>query len=158
MSTTSFLFNYLQDGYLWWITDVVNNITRYEFKTNHEEWINTVKPRLGFEISARVRDALSSTYDNIKYLYKARGELRAALSSLLKVILFICFRDGNLLSENINHMHEAGILMCWILILIWLFACRNFWFSSLSWKKTCQLAEKINLTLTEYQCLCSCML
>ncbi|XP_020575564.1 outer envelope protein 64, mitochondrial [Phalaenopsis equestris] len=66
------------------LSTIMLSLQKYEFKTNHEEWISTVKPRLGHEISARVRAALNSTHDNIKYLYKARAELRAALSSLLK--------------------------------------------------------------------------
>ncbi|XP_020255724.1 outer envelope protein 64, mitochondrial [Asparagus officinalis] len=56
----------------------------YEFKANHREWINTVKPRIGLDISARVLAAISSTHENIKSLYKVRRELRAALNDLLK--------------------------------------------------------------------------
>lgn len=56
----------------------------YEFKSNHEEWINTVKPRIGLGVSARVFAVINSTHDNIKELYKVRTELRAALNSLMK--------------------------------------------------------------------------
>ncbi|KAF9592611.1 hypothetical protein IFM89_016259 [Coptis chinensis] len=58
--------------------------SRYEFKTNHEEWIKTVKPRLGADISDRVLAAVKTTHENIKAFYKVKTEMRAALHSLLK--------------------------------------------------------------------------
>ncbi|XVF44770.1 hypothetical protein PTKIN_Ptkin02bG0150400 [Pterospermum kingtungense] len=57
---------------------------RYEFKTNHEEWVKGVKPRLGSEISHRVLAAINTRYENMKLLYKVRTEMQAALQSLLK--------------------------------------------------------------------------
>lgn len=66
------------------LSTIMLSLQKYEFKTNYEEWINTVKPRLGLEISTRVLSSLNSTFENIKSLYKARAELRAALNSLLK--------------------------------------------------------------------------
>lgn len=59
--------------------------TRYEFKTNHEEWINSVKPKLGPGSSAHVHAALNMTNENNKAIYKARAELRVTLHNLLKV-------------------------------------------------------------------------
>ncbi|KAJ6816007.1 outer envelope protein 64, mitochondrial [Iris pallida] len=59
-------------------------LQRYEFKTNHGEWINTVKPEIGLNTSARVFEAVNSTHEKFKSLYKVRAELRAALNSLLK--------------------------------------------------------------------------
>eukprot|EP00252_Welwitschia_mirabilis_P000757 TRINITY_DN1071_c0_g1_i1.p1 TRINITY_DN1071_c0_g1~~TRINITY_DN1071_c0_g1_i1.p1 ORF type:complete len:590 (+),score=124.05 TRINITY_DN1071_c0_g1_i1:345-2114(+) len=59
-------------------------LQRYEFKRNHEEWINTVKPNLGPGISARVRLALETTEKGISDCLKARDETRDALNSLLK--------------------------------------------------------------------------
>ncbi|CAA6658829.1 unnamed protein product [Spirodela intermedia] len=59
-------------------------IQRYEFKTNHEEWINTVKPKLGPDISCRILAAMEYTHENNKSLYKVRTELRSALNSLIK--------------------------------------------------------------------------
>jgi hypothetical protein len=63
----------------------VNKIFRYEFKANHEEWVNTVKPKLGLDISTRVLQAVNFAHENIKSLYAIRNELRAALKNLLKV-------------------------------------------------------------------------
>lgn len=59
---------------------------RYEFKTKYEDWINTVKPSIGLDVSARVLQAINYTPDNLKSLYNVRTELRAALNTLLKVI------------------------------------------------------------------------
>ncbi|KAL2490982.1 Outer envelope protein 64 [Abeliophyllum distichum] len=59
-------------------------LQRYEFKTNHEEWIKSVKPKLGPDVSDCVRAAITTTPDSIKNLYKVRMEMRAALQSLLK--------------------------------------------------------------------------
>lgn len=58
---------------------------RYEFKTNHGEWILSIKPKLGADVSRRVRTAIDSMPENVKVLYKVRTELRAALQNLLKV-------------------------------------------------------------------------
>ncbi|KAG0470085.1 hypothetical protein HPP92_016785 [Vanilla planifolia] len=66
------------------LSTVMISLQKYEFKTNHEEWINTIKPRFGHEVSARVLAALNSSHDNVKSLYKVRAEFRAALNSLLK--------------------------------------------------------------------------
>jgi hypothetical protein len=41
--------------------------------------VNTVKPKLGLDISTCVRDTITS-------LYAVRNELRAALKNLLKVV------------------------------------------------------------------------
>lgn len=66
------------------LSTVMISLQRYEFKTNHEEWINTVKCGKGLDISSRVLAAVNSSHENIKSLYKSRMELRAALNSLLK--------------------------------------------------------------------------
>ncbi|KAL8222689.1 hypothetical protein R6Q57_020088 [Mikania cordata] len=59
-------------------------LQRYEFKTNHEEWINTVKPRLGSDLSDSILAAITANHENIKAYYKVRTEMRAALRNLLK--------------------------------------------------------------------------
>jgi len=59
---------------------------RYEFKTNHEEWFKSVKPRLGRAVSERVIAAMNSTHDHVKTLYKVRTEMRVAFQRLLKVL------------------------------------------------------------------------
>ena len=51
---------------------------------NQEEWVNTVKPVLGDGISGRVHAALETTDEQIEYCLKARNEMHAALSNLLK--------------------------------------------------------------------------
>ncbi|KAG8072443.1 hypothetical protein GUJ93_ZPchr0006g44176 [Zizania palustris] len=66
------------------VSTVMLLLQRYEFKINHEDWINTVKPKLGLDISTRVLQAVNFTSDNIKSLYIVRNELRAALKNLLK--------------------------------------------------------------------------
>uniref|UniRef100_A0A0D9VL71 Amidase domain-containing protein n=1 Tax=Leersia perrieri TaxID=77586 RepID=A0A0D9VL71_9ORYZ len=66
------------------LSTVMLLLQRYEFKTNHEDWVNTVKPKLGLDISTDVLQAVNSTSDNIKSLYIVRNELRAALKNLLK--------------------------------------------------------------------------
>ena len=65
---------------------------RYEFKTNYEEWVKSLKFKLG-RVSDHVIAAISTEYDNIKALYKVRTEMRSAFQSLLKVVVFsyACF-------------------------------------------------------------------
>ncbi|CAK7356982.1 unnamed protein product [Dovyalis caffra] len=57
---------------------------RHEFKTNHEEWVKSVKPKLAPDVSNNVLAAINTTHENIKALYDIRKELRASLQSLLK--------------------------------------------------------------------------
>ncbi|XP_020598017.1 amidase 1-like [Phalaenopsis equestris] len=52
-------------------------IQRFEFKCNHEEWLNNVKPNLGPGISERVMDALASTDDNLESCWKLKAEFKA---------------------------------------------------------------------------------
>ncbi|GAB2270070.1 hypothetical protein Dimus_004983 [Dionaea muscipula] len=59
-------------------------LQRYEFKTNHEEWVNLVKPKLGPDASDHVQAAIKTDYENIKDLYKVRAEVRSAFRTLLK--------------------------------------------------------------------------
>ncbi|MBA0591647.1 outer envelope protein 64, mitochondrial isoform X1 [Gossypium raimondii] len=66
------------------LSSVMVSLQSYEFKTNHEEWVKNVKPRLGPEISHRVLAAINTKYENVKVLYKVGTEMRAALQSLLK--------------------------------------------------------------------------
>ncbi|XP_057978067.1 outer envelope protein 64, mitochondrial [Malania oleifera] len=66
------------------LSSVMISLQRHEFKTNHEEWVKSVKPRLGPDVSDRVLAAINSTPENIKTFYKVRAEMRAALQSLLK--------------------------------------------------------------------------
>ncbi|KHG21461.1 Amidase 1 -like protein [Gossypium arboreum] len=66
------------------LSSVMVSLQSYEFKTNHEEWVKNVKPRLGPQISHRVLAAINTKYENVKVLYKVGTEMRAALQSLLK--------------------------------------------------------------------------
>ncbi|KAM3224853.1 hypothetical protein ACQJBY_057925 [Aegilops geniculata] len=77
-------------------------LQRYEFKANHEDWVNTVKPKLGLEVSTRVLQAVNFTDDNIKSLYIVRTEWRAALKNLLKDtgILVLPTMAGHPLKRN----------------------------------------------------------
>ncbi|XP_028770877.1 amidase 1-like [Neltuma alba] len=58
-------------------------LERYEFKINHGEWVRTVKPELGPEISERVSEALRATGENIDLCRSVKEEMREALSALL---------------------------------------------------------------------------
>ena len=59
---------------------------RYEFKINHGEWVETVKPDLGPGIAERIREALKATDEKIDVCYNINNELRTALSALLGVL------------------------------------------------------------------------
>lgn len=59
---------------------------RYEFKSNHEEWVKSVKPKLGTGVADYVYEAMNGTHENLKTLYKVRTEMRAAIQILLKVL------------------------------------------------------------------------
>ncbi|KAL2937307.1 Outer envelope protein 64 mitochondrial [Bienertia sinuspersici] len=71
-------------GVLKALSSVMVLLNRFEFKTNHGEWITSVKPKLGADVSGRVRAAIDSMPENVKVLYKVRTELRSALQNLLK--------------------------------------------------------------------------
>ncbi|GFP87060.1 outer envelope protein 64 mitochondrial [Phtheirospermum japonicum] len=66
------------------LSSVMLLLQRYEFKTNHEVWIKSAKPKLDLDVSNRVWEAINTTQENVKSLYKVRMEMRAALKSLLK--------------------------------------------------------------------------
>lgn len=59
-------------------------LQRHEFKINHEEWVKSIKPKLGPDISNRVWAAINTTQENVKSLYKVKEEMLAAIQSLLK--------------------------------------------------------------------------
>ncbi|CAL0311960.1 unnamed protein product [Lupinus luteus] len=66
------------------LSSVMLTLQGYEFKTNHEEWIQSVKPKFGRDVSGRVIAAINTSHDNIKTLYKVRTEMRATFQNLLK--------------------------------------------------------------------------
>lgn len=59
-------------------------LQRSEFKVNHEEWVKSVKPKLGSDVSDRVLTAVNSEQEHVKASYKVRTEMRAALNNLVK--------------------------------------------------------------------------
>ncbi|KAE8009131.1 hypothetical protein FH972_005584 [Carpinus fangiana] len=66
------------------LSSVMVSLQRYEFKSNHEEWVKSVKPKLGRDVSDRILAAINTSHENMKTLYKVRTEMRAALQNLLK--------------------------------------------------------------------------
>ncbi|KAJ8755633.1 hypothetical protein K2173_022228 [Erythroxylum novogranatense] len=66
------------------LSSVMISLQRYEFKSNHEEWVKSASPNLASEVAKNIHLAINSTYDNVKMLYKVRTELRATLQALLK--------------------------------------------------------------------------
>nr|ACG26749.1 amidase [Zea mays]ACG29300.1 amidase [Zea mays]ACG30101.1 amidase [Zea mays] len=92
------------------ISTVMLLLQRYEFKANHEEWVNTVKPKLGLDISTRVLQAVNFARENIKSLYAIRNELRAALKNLLKDtgILVLPTTAGYPLKRNSKERLSSG--------------------------------------------------
>ncbi|XP_059297080.1 outer envelope protein 64, mitochondrial [Lycium ferocissimum] len=66
------------------LSSVMVLLQRYEFKTNYEEWMKAVKPRLGSQVSNHIAGEVTSAPENIKVLYKVRTEMRVAMQNLLK--------------------------------------------------------------------------
>lgn len=66
------------------LSSAMLSLQRHEFKINHEEWVKSIKPKLGPDISNSVWSAINTTQENVKSLYKVKAEMRAALRSLLK--------------------------------------------------------------------------
>ncbi|XP_034903036.1 outer envelope protein 64, mitochondrial isoform X1 [Populus alba] len=60
------------------------SLQRHEFKTNHEDWVKSVEPKLASDVSDNVLTAINTTHENIKALYDIRKELRACMQILLK--------------------------------------------------------------------------
>ncbi|XP_059643101.1 outer envelope protein 64, chloroplastic [Cornus florida] len=66
------------------LANVMQLMKRHEFKHNHEEWINSVKPTLDPVISAQIRETLEIVDAEIENFHAIRNEMRSALNSLLK--------------------------------------------------------------------------
>ncbi|KAL4637078.1 hypothetical protein ACB092_03G054900 [Castanea dentata] len=64
------------------LSSAMRLIIGYEFKNNHGEWINTVKPDLGPGISERVWEALMTTDENLDICHSVKNEARTALIDL----------------------------------------------------------------------------
>ncbi|KAF4361225.1 hypothetical protein G4B88_000623 [Cannabis sativa] len=65
------------------LSSAMRLLQRYEFKSNHGEWVKAVKPDLGPGISERVCEALEATDENIDACLSVKTEIRAALTELL---------------------------------------------------------------------------
>lgn len=64
----------------------MNICFRSEFKANHAEWVNTVKPNLGPGIRERVHGAITSEAGPMEEFHVLRTEFKAALDALVKVL------------------------------------------------------------------------
>jgi hypothetical protein len=64
----------------------VNICFRSEFKANHAEWVNTVKPKLGPGIQERVHEAITSEDGPMEDFHALKTEFKSALSALIKVL------------------------------------------------------------------------
>lgn len=58
---------------------------RFEFKTNHEEWIRNVNPTFGPGTSERVKAALETSSEFVDEGMQVRQDARAAITELLMV-------------------------------------------------------------------------
>ncbi|KAJ4825794.1 Amidase 1 [Turnera subulata] len=66
------------------LSSAMRLLQRYEFKSNHGEWVSSVKPHLGPGISERVWEAVRTTDENVDLVQSLKVELRAALTTLLQ--------------------------------------------------------------------------
>lgn len=66
------------------LAHVVQVLKRHEFKRNHDDWINTVKPTLDPIVTAQLHGGLDVTDTEIDNCHAVRNEMRSALNDLLK--------------------------------------------------------------------------
>ncbi|KAL5701760.1 amidase [Ranunculus cassubicifolius] len=66
------------------LSSAMRCLQRYEFKTNHGEWIASIKPKFGPGISERVLEAMKTTDEGIEICTSVKTELRTSLTSLLE--------------------------------------------------------------------------
>ncbi|KAG6746794.1 hypothetical protein POTOM_049161 [Populus tomentosa] len=66
------------------LANVMQLLHRYEFRSNHEEWINTVKPILEPNFSAQMNETMELSDAEIELCKSIREEMRSAINSLLK--------------------------------------------------------------------------
>ncbi|KAL5710486.1 amidase [Ranunculus cassubicifolius] len=67
------------------LSSAMRCLPRYEFKTNHGEWITSIKPKFGPGISERVLEAIKTTDEGIDICKSVKTEFRTSLTSLLEV-------------------------------------------------------------------------
>ncbi|KAJ6387335.1 hypothetical protein OIU78_017119 [Salix suchowensis] len=61
-----------------------SNSQQYEFRSNHEEWINTEKPILDPDFLAQMNEIMKTSDAEIELCKSIREEMRLAINSLLK--------------------------------------------------------------------------
>ncbi|XP_047954594.1 outer envelope protein 64, chloroplastic-like isoform X1 [Salvia hispanica] len=66
------------------LANAMQIIKCYEFRQNHNEWINSVKPTLDPVISAQLREASDLTDADVEKCRTIRIELRSAIDALVK--------------------------------------------------------------------------
>ncbi|KAG8388037.1 hypothetical protein BUALT_Bualt02G0083500 [Buddleja alternifolia] len=66
------------------LANIMQVLKRHEFKQNHYEWINSVKPPLDPLISAQISEVSEFTDAEIEKCQTIRSELRSAINVLLK--------------------------------------------------------------------------
>ncbi|KAI5568769.1 hypothetical protein BDE02_12G035300 [Populus trichocarpa] len=66
------------------LAHVMQLLHRYEFRSNHEEWINTEKPILEPDFSAQMNEIMKISEAEIELCKSIREEMRLAINSLLK--------------------------------------------------------------------------
>lgn len=66
------------------LSDAMLTVFRHEFKQNHEEWMNSVKPRLDPLIKSQIDIVKEMDEAEIQKLHMIRNEVRSALNLLLK--------------------------------------------------------------------------
>ncbi|PON79146.1 Amidase [Trema orientale] len=66
------------------LASVMQFLQRHEFRNNHEEWINLVKPVLDPAISSVLHETPDTTGTEVENCKAIRNEMRLALNSLLK--------------------------------------------------------------------------
>ncbi|KAL0380167.1 UNVERIFIED_CONTAM: Outer envelope protein 64, chloroplastic [Sesamum angustifolium] len=67
------------------LANVMQILKRHEFKQNHDEWINSVKPSLDPVILAQIPEVSDLTDADVEKCNTIRSELRSAINALLKV-------------------------------------------------------------------------
>ncbi|KAK0587435.1 hypothetical protein LWI29_022778 [Acer saccharum] len=66
------------------LANVMRLLQRHEFKHNHEQWINSVKPTLDPAVSAQIHEMLEMDDAELENCKSIRSEMRSAINFLLK--------------------------------------------------------------------------
>lgn len=78
---------------------------RHEFKSNHKEWIESVKPTLESAISTEIQEVVEIEETEIENCKSIRNEMRSAINSLLKVIfLAYCCSHSVIIFKNVRFL------------------------------------------------------